>query len=239
MQIVITHLTRMGDPHICLAGIDKKWKHWRPVLASRKSDEDWKPDRRWLRSEGGPFHLGAKVDLGDVRHEPVPPDVEDTVVDVKQVKFIEDLDREHFWKILDGLAQDSLRSIFGPELESRGLTSASMQVGTGERSLGILRLGGAKIEERFEPRKGKPEIRLVFEDPDFGKLELNVTDLRLWEDYNNPKKDRVKRIQGKLDDCLVAAVGLTGAWGPEGKEKRHWLQVNNIFPRNDPLWERE
>ncbi len=238
MKIVVTHLTRMGDPHICLAGIDKRWKHWRPVLASRKSGDGWKPHRRWLRSVGGPFHLGSKVDLGDVRHEPVPPDVEDAVVDVKQVKFIEDIDREHFLKILDRLAQDSIRSIFGTELESRGPTSASMPVGAGERSLGILRLSGAELKERFEPRKQKQEIRLVFEDPDFDKLGLNVTDLRLWEDYNNPKTDRVKRIQGKLDDCLVA-IGLTGAWGPDGEEKRHWLQINNIYPRSDPLWERE
>ena len=237
MQIVVTHLTRMGDPYICLAGIDKKWKHWRPVLASRKSSDGWKPHRRWLRSVGGPFHLGSKVDLGDVRHEPVPPDVEDTVVDVKQVKFIEDLDREHFLKILDGLAQDSLRSIFGPDLGSWRSTAAFMPVGAGERSLGILRLSGAKLEERVG-RDDRPEIRLVFEDPDFGKLEPKVTDLRLWKGYR-PKKDRVKRIQGELDDCLVA-VGLSGAKevssypGP-----RHWLQVNNIFPRSDPLWERE
>lgn len=236
MQIVITHLTRMGDPHICLAGIDKKWKHWRPVLASRKSDDDWKPDRSWLRSEGGHFHLGSKVDLGEVRHEPVPPDVEDVVVDAKQVKFIEDLGREHFLKILDGLAQDSLRSIFGPDLDSCRSTAAFMPVGAGERSLGILKLSGAKLEERVG--YVNPEIRLVFEDPDFGKLEIHVTDLRLWDGYR-PKKDRVKRIQGELDDCLVA-VGLTGAkevssyLGP-----RHWLQVNNIFPRSDPLWERE
>ena len=232
MQIVVTHLTRMGGSYICLAGTDEEGEHWRPVLASRKSGESWEPDRRWLRSRGGHFHLGSKVDLGNIRPEPIPPEVEDVVVDVKQVKFIEDLDREHFLKILDGLAQDSLRSIFGPDLESQRSTSAYVPVGTGERSLGILRLSGAKLEERDES-----EIRLVFGDRDFAKLELKVTDLRLWEGYR-PKKDRVKRIQGELDDCLVA-VGLTGAWGPEGKIERHWLQINNIYPRSDPLWERE
>ena len=232
MQIVVTHLTRMGGWHICLAGTDEEGEHWRPVLASRKSGESWEPDRRWLRSRGGPFHLGSKVDLGNIRPEPVPPEVEDVVVDVKQVELVEDLGQERFWKILDGLAQDSLRSIFGPDLESQKSTSAYVPVGTGERSLGILRLSGAKLEERDES-----EIRLVFGDRDFAKLELKVTDLRLWEGYS-PKKDRVKRIQGELDDCLVA-VGLTGAWGPEGKIERHWLQINNIFPRSDPLWERE
>lgn len=232
MQIVVTHLTRMGGSYICLAGTDEEGEHWRPVLASRKSGESWEPDRRWLRSRGGHFHLGSKVDLGNIRPEPIPPEVEDVVVDVKQVELVEDLDQERFWKILDGLAQDSLRSIFGPDLESQRSTSAYVPVGTGERSLGILRLSGAKLEERDES-----EIRLVFGDRDFAKLELKVTDLRLWEGYR-PKKDRVKRIQDKLDDCLVA-VGLTGAWGPEGKIERHWLQINNIYPRSDPLWERE
>ena len=232
MQIVVTHLTRMGGSYICLAGTDEEGEHWRPVLASRKSGESWEPDRRWLRSRGGHFHLGSKVDLGNIRPEPIPPEVEDVVVDVKQVELVEDLDQERFWKILDGLAQDSLRSIFGPDLESQRSTSAYVPVGTGERSLGILRLSGAKLEERDES-----EIRLMFGDRDFAKLELKVTDLRLWEGYR-PKKDRVKRIQGELDDCLVA-VGLTGAWGPEGKIERHWLQINNIYPRSDPLWERE
>ena len=111
-----------------------------------------------------------------------------------------------------------------------------MPVGTGERSLGILRLSGAKLEERIG--YNKPEIRLVFGDRDFAKLELNVTDLRLWESYKKPKPDRVRRIQGKLDDCLVA-VGLSGAWASKGQIERHWVQVNNIFPRSDPLWERE
>lgn len=235
MKIVVTHLTRMGgrDRNICLAGADEAGEHWRPVLASRKSGDGWKPQRRWLRSRGGPFHLGSEVELGDVRHEPVTPEVEDVVVDVKQVRFVEDLDQERFLKILDGLAQDSLRSIFGPDLESQKLTSAYVPVGTGERSLGILRLSGAKLEERDES-----EIRLVFGDRDFAKLELKVTDLRLWEGYNNPKTDRVERIQGKLDDCLVA-VGLSGAWAAKGQIERHWLQINNIYPRSDPLWERE
>lgn len=236
MRIVVTHLTRMGDPHICLAGTDEGGEHWRPVLASRKSGDRWKIHSRWLRSQGGNFHLGSEVDLGDVRHEPVTPEAEDVVVDVKQVKFVKDLDGEQFWNILDGLAQDSLRSIFGPELESRSSTSAHIPVGAGERSLGILRLSGANLEEREE--RGKPEIRLVFGDREFAKLELKVTDLRLWESYKKPKPDRVRRIQGKLDDCLVA-VGLSGAWASKGQIERHWVQVNNIFPRSDPLWERE
>ena len=235
MRIVVTHLTRMGGTHICLAGTDEEGEHWRPILSSRKSGNRWEPDRRWLRSRGGRFHLGSEVDLGDVRYEPVPPEVEDVVVDVKQAKFVKDFDGEQFWKILDGLSQDSLRSIFGPDLASQSSTAAYMPVGAGERSLGILRLSGARLEKRVE--RGKPEIRLVFGDRDFAKLELKVTDLRLWKGYY-PKQDRVQRIRGKLDDCLVA-VGLTGAWVPEGKIERHWLQVNNIFPRGDPLWERE
>ncbi len=238
MQIIVTHLTRMGGrgQHICVAGADEAGEHWRPVLKSRKSGDGWKPHRRWLRSVGGPFHLGSEVDLGSVRHEPVPPEEEDVVVDVNQVRFVEDLDPERFWKILDGLAQDSLRSIFGPDLESWRSTSAFMPVGAGERSLGILRLSGAKLEERVG-HDDRPEIRLVFGDRDFAKLAPKVTDLRLWEGYR-PKTDRVERIQGKLDDCLVA-VGLSGAWASKGKIERHWLLVNNIFPQSDPLWERE
>lgn len=235
MRIVVTHLTRLGGRYICVAGTDEGGELWRPVFASGRSGKPWAPHRRLLRSRGGHFRLGSEVDLGDVRYAPFPPEVEDVLVDAKQVKFVKDLDGAQLWTILDGLAKNSLSSIFGPNLESSSLKSVHMPVGAGERSLGILRLSGARLEVHEE--LGIPEIRLVFKDYHFAKLELKVTDLRLWEGHK-PNMDRVKRIQDNLCNCLVA-VDLTRAWMDGLKMERHWLQVNNIFPRSDPLWERE
>lgn len=230
MQIAITHLTRMGHPHICAAGVDRQWRHWRPVSAPRESGDGWKLDQGWLRSQGGLLEVGAVIDFGDVQPT---TGTEDVVVDYQQAKFVKYLYLAHFVRILDRLAQDSLGSIFGPELERLSSTAAAVPEGEGEVSLGVLRLKGAELQVH-----GDSEIRLMFEDTDFGEMALKVTDLRLWEVYK-PRLDRVNRIQAEMGECL-AAVGLTGAFvsssypGP-----RHWLQVNNIYLRENPLWARE
>lgn len=232
MQIAITHLTRMGSPHICVAGIDKKWTHWRPVAAARESG-DWKLDRGWLRSQGGLLEVGAVIDFGEVQPAPTTPEKEDVVVDFGQAKFVKYLYRDRFVRMLDELASDSLESIFGTELEKLSPTATATLAGEGKASLGVLRLSGAVLELYEES-----EIRLIFEDTGLGELELKVTDLRLWEDYS-PKSDQIKRIQNEVEDCLVT-VGLTGVYeSPSYPGPRHWLQVNNIFPRENPLWARE
>lgn len=230
MQIAITHLTRMGHPYICAAGIDKKRRHWRPVSAPRKSGDGWKLDQGWLRSQGGLLEVGAVIDFGDIH---LTAGTEDVVVDYQQAKFEKYLYRAHFVRILDELAQDSLGPIFGSELERLSSTAAAVPEGACQVSLGVLRLSGAELQVRDES-----EIRLMFGDTDFGEMALKVTDLRLWDDYR-PKRDRINRIREEMGECL-AAVGLTGAFvsssypGP-----RHWLQVNNIYPRENPLWARE
>lgn len=233
MQITINHLTRMGYPHICVAGIDEGGVHKRPVLAPRESGGEWQIHRNWLRSKGGPLELGAVVDLGDAQPVPTTPEVEDVVVNSGQAKFVTQIKKDQFLQILDGSAKDSLESIFGPELEGLSSTAAAVPKGEGKASLGMLRLSGAELKIRNES-----EIRLTFEDSGLGEIMLKVTDLRFWDGYK-PKCDRVERVQDKIDDCLIS-VGLTGDFevsrypGP-----RHWLQVNNIYPRVNPLWARE
>ncbi len=233
MQIAITHLTRMGHPYICAAGIDKKWRHWRPVAASRKSGDVWKLDHGWLRSQGGLLEVGAVIEFGDVQPMPTSPEKEDMVVDFEQARFVKYLYRSRFLKILDRLTEGSLESIFGEELEKLSPTATATPAGKGDASLGVLRLRGAELELRDET-----EVRLIFEDAVLGEMDLKVTDLRLWDDYR-PKIDRIKRIQDEIEDCLIT-VGLTGVYESSSYPgPRHWLQVNNIYPRENPLWVRE
>lgn len=237
MQIVVTHLTRMRHPYICVAGIDKQGEHRRPVLVD--SDGRHKQlERNLLRSEGGHFALGAVVDLGNAQPQPTPPEVEDVVFAPVAVTAVKTFDPADFRRILDRLAEDSLRTIFGPDLERLSPTAAAVPEGRGEASLGVLRLSeaGLQVKSEFE----KQVLRFDFEDPDLGELSLKVTDLRLWEsDHETPATEAVDRIKNHLDGCHIA-VGLTRAREVSSYSgPRHWLQVNNIFPRNNPLWERE
>jgi len=62
MRIVVNHLTRMDAPRICIAGIDPDaGRHIRPT-----TDHQHPLTRDLLASEGGPFALGALIELGSI-----------------------------------------------------------------------------------------------------------------------------------------------------------------------------
>lgn len=69
MILTVTHLTRMRPPNICAAGLCDG-VGVRPVLAGQLH-------KRLLRSQGGPFAIGAMVDLGAVKHVGTAPEYED------------------------------------------------------------------------------------------------------------------------------------------------------------------
>lgn len=226
----------MSHPYICVAGIDKKRDHRRPVLVS-STGKHKQLGRELLSSNGGPFELGRVVELGKVSPRPVVPEKEDVVFDPARAKFVKPLGEDQFLQLLERCSEDSLGSIFGQDLKKRSGTAAFVPEGKGEASLGVLKPSEARLEVRWE--RDKEIIRFGFADPDFGEINLKVNDLRLWKtDYETPARDVVNRIRDGLDGCFVA-LGLGRLWAPRGASPRHWLQVNNIYPRGDPLWARE
>lgn len=229
MQILINHLTRMSAGYICVAGIDKDSKHIRPVLDPQQTGGQVQLKRALLTSNGGPFQLGGLVDLGKVEPNPSPPEVEDVFFNPTQANLVKHLQAERFGNIMNESVKDSLRSVFGPELQATsGKTAAFIPPGQGRASLGVISPPNAELVER--DYMGDTEVRFRFEDPDLGSIALKVTDLRVWEkDHRTPAADNIERLQGRLNGCLIA-VGLTREF--RGK---HWLQVNNIFPRHDPF----
>ena len=71
MRIVISHLTRMTKGRICVAGIDlTSWEHIRPVLHNHLSID-------LAATRGGPFALGAVLDLQRVSNRARRPEMED------------------------------------------------------------------------------------------------------------------------------------------------------------------
>lgn len=232
MRIVVNHLTRMRPTRICVAGIDEKGRSVRPVLDGQQLG------RSLLQNEGGPFSLGAVVDLGRPRPRPVAPEVEDVVFDPRSTAVAERLDDAAFLRVLGAVAATSLRAVFGPELVKKSGTAAAVPQSSGNASLGVLRIRGAEL--LLQTRYEKPDLRVHFTDPDFGDLRIKVTDLRLWEDdHVTPAAANIERIAGMLDDCFLA-VGLSRPFKVSSYEGIwHWLQINNVFPVADPLWERE
>jgi len=72
MRIIVNHLTRMSAPRICVAGIDiDTWNFVRPTTPQTDLIT-----RQLLREHGGPFRVGACVDLGPVQPQPSVPESE-------------------------------------------------------------------------------------------------------------------------------------------------------------------
>lgn len=231
MRIVVSHLTRMRR-YVCIAGVNNG-SHLRPVLKRKQIP------RTLLKSKGGPVSLGAVVDLGSVTSCPEPPKLEDIEFTLAQVKLLHDLRSDEFFQeAIKSVTKSSLKDIFGEELIRYGRASAVIPEGTGIASLGVLGpLEDVRLFEEEDDYTGKPKIRFSFDDLHMGYFDLSVTDLRLWNiDQSTPYTDIINSVNDQLDECYIA-VGLTGAYG--GKKKRHYLQVNNIFPVGDPLWSRE
>jgi hypothetical protein len=72
-------------------------------------------------------------------------------------------------------------------------------------------------------------------------VDLSVNDLRLYErDGRTPRRELVASVEERLKSGVEAilSVGLTRPWQKRSDTaERHWLQVNNIHLKDDPLWQ--
>lgn len=233
MRILISHLTRMRPGFVCIAGVATDLGvHIRPVLPGGRQLE-----RRLLESEGGPIALGTVVDIGPTEPQPVVPEVEDHGFVPENAAKVRAVKPEDFLSFLVSVTNLGLLDIFGPDLERLSGTAAAVPKGYGAASLGILKLESPSLW--FEKYWGKPVVRMSFVDTDLGDLTLMVADIRLWEsDHVTPSARDVELIGESLSGCFVS-VGLTRAYEVSRYPgSRHWLQVNNVFPLDNPLWSR-
>ncbi len=229
MKIVVNHLTRMQPGYICVAGIDpSNGNHVRPVL------EYGRLTTKLLTREGGPFGIGAIVDLGGVTASGYAPEVEDYVFDPASAKGTSVLSPTKFWKMLASVSQSSLGAIFGNDLKPNGKGMA-VDVGSGKASLGCLLPRARPSIEVDSYRKVK--VRITEGD---GDLYLSMTDLRLYEqDQKTPRRKLVADLDRRIQagTKVILAVGLARAWKKPGdSEERHFLQVNNLHLEDDPCW---
>ena len=232
MQILVNHLTRMQPGYVCAAGVDvNTLDHVRPVLRHGRLTT------RLRKTAGGPLDVGSVVDLGPATRAGSPPETEDHHFDPKRATWLFDDDPDEFWDLLDSVARESLEEIFGPALELWD-ESGTVEVGSGSASLGCL-----KPDEQpwlYVDQRGNVRMVLDHLTP---SVDLSVTDLRLYGgDGRTPRRDLVASVQRRLETGVEAilSVGLTRPWRKRGDDmERHWLQVNNIHLRDDPLWRLE
>ncbi|MGA2471184.1 MAG: hypothetical protein ABSG64_10895 [Solirubrobacteraceae bacterium] len=231
MRIVVNHVTRMKGDHICVAGIDEEThEHVRPVA------EDGSPlTRSLLRENGGPFAVGALVDIGKVKRTPSPPHTEDHKFEPAKAGYVEQLGGRNYLELLDAVSSKSLAGAFGPPLRRAKWTYAAAH-GTGRRSLAVVR--GHRRPALAIDRKYGQSLQLQFNDVDPPAF-LPVTDVRFFKaDDNAILRDVVghvaRRLATGVDVYLM--LGLTRAYkGREDDRERHWLQVNGLCLADHPF----
>jgi len=228
MRIVINHLTRMQPGYICVAGLDPHTlQHIRPVLRGRLT-------RSLLRAEGGPFDIGALVDIGAATGGGVAPEVEDRAFTPWTTTYMSDYEPFSFWALLRESAKPHLAAIFGPELQ-RTINTCTLSAGTGQASLGCLVPSGRPSLLVNDHNT----IRMRFSDGMF-EVSAPVTDLRLYHtDQKTPRLEVITELSTRLARGVpvVLSVGVSREWTKPGDSApRHWLQVNGIHLGDKPIW---
>ncbi len=229
-QIVVNHITRMTEPRICVAGIEVNSKqHLRPV-----TDAANPLTTELLVESGGPFEIGAEVDLGETEARPNPPETEDHDFDPEATEGLGRLEPAKYWELLEGVSVDSLAEAFGPELERRKKSYAIVK-GHGQSSLACVRPPG-EVGIRVNTF-GK--LRVTYREGDGAPASIAVTDLRLFEaDQKEPRRKLVRRLAERIESGVIVLLmfGLARAFTAGGDDtERHWLQVNGICLEDDPL----
>jgi hypothetical protein len=230
-QIVLNHLTRMDSPRICIAGLDPaSKKHLRPVTNGVRQ-----LTRGLLAGSGGPFELGAVIELGETTPRPDRPEIEDALFDPRKADRVGQLEDDDYLKLIDRASDASLEDAFGPDLQRRGWRYA-VDVGEGECSLGCVRaqqIPDLEVDKRFGER-----LQLRFNDPNPPGY-IPVNDLRFYEaDHRTLKHAVVENVRDRLEDGVAVWMmfGLARAFQATGDDaERHWLQVNGLCLEDAPL----
>lgn len=230
MRIVINHLTKMHGERICVAGIDiATGQHIRPTTSASSP-----LTRRLLRASGGPFEVGALVDLASVTACGQVPETEDHRFSPPAARHVQMLKPAEYLELLDTASSDSLEDAFGPDLERATKWKYAVPVGSGTRSLAVVRPRHAlslQIDDKFD----RPKVTLRFNDVD-PHAYVAVTDLRFFEaDQRAVRRDVVEDVGARLRRGTDAFVmfGLTRPW--DADPDHHWLQVNGICLVDRPV----
>jgi len=203
--------------------------HVRPVLSRTRLTIDL------LKREGGPFDIGAVVNLGPTQPRGRPPETEDQVFDPGGIAAAPDMGANRFWQLLKVVSSGTLAEVFGDELKAQR-RGCAVDEGTGKASPGCVRL--AKQPEIFINGWGK--LRARVSDGTFD-VDLSVTDLRFYmKDQQTIRVKIVENVQRRIKNGVgvILSVGLARAFQAQGDTaRRHWLQVNNIHLEDDPTWQ--
>lgn len=233
--MLVTDLTRMQPPWVCVAGYLRDYTLVRPKLLNERGLTEnflFQGDTLIIK----PFSV---VELDFLRQDPRPPHTEDWYINPGYKALVQErLPENRVIAFLNKILDPDVASIFGTEIHRD--PGYYVMAGTGNRSLGTIQPQEI-LAVLYTPKEdGKWDYRLYFIDQSGSYYRLAITDLnfRYYCDYLRKQGQRPEEISRNLmrqwkEAIVFLRIGLARGWGefPD----RCYLQVTGIYTFPDYL----
>lgn len=228
-RVLITHLTRMKQNNVCMAGQTRDGQQVRPLRGG--GSDQW---TRGHLSPDGLFQIGNVIVIPEL--SPPGPHLRREDWTVGRESLIESSGRvsaKRFWSLLKQSRVDDLGVAFDGTLSRTPSGSLFVHPPAHGPTLGTVPLRDPTMDRS---RQSNP--RIAFEDDALGRVNLPLTDIRAFDVNNEPNREVLDLIERRFDRGLevIACVGLTHPWARTSdrpSEAEHWLQLNNLHFRGD------
>ncbi len=227
-RLLITHLTRMNEGFLCIAGQTRAGEQIRPLRGG--GDDRW--SRSWLHPNG-PLRIGHVIQIQRLIKKHHSTRHEDWITaDTSRVESVRRLSADHFWEQLEAWKAMDLQEAFSGTLEKTKRNSLFVRPPTKKSTLATIELRNPVLERSYPSR---PAIR--FKDPVLGSVKGRLTDIRAFTPKNEPDGRVLDLITRRFKDGtrVLGCIGLTHPWAPASSTDPpcHWLQVNNLHFEGD------
>jgi hypothetical protein len=233
--IIITDVTRMRSPRVCVAGITEAGQCIRPIFEHEGIPEDWlysKDQQPVIR----PF---AHISLDLIKPNPQPPHTEDWVINQKIKSISLNSIPSESRLFLDGILDPSVEDIFQAEIHDD--FGFYIREGEGTRSLGTIRVETiCQVKHSFKYNDW--DYRIHFVDQNHCEYRLKVVDLAFGYYVNHLRVQRgmsCEEISSMLtvkfhNADIYLRIGLTR---PTWEKHPHCcaLQVTGVYTFPDYL----
>jgi hypothetical protein len=238
-SVVITDVTRMEAPRVCVAGY--AYDGGGPGRCIRPEHRYGDLTEPWLGRRRPVVQPFAVVDLDLVEARPDRPHTEDWLIEDGYLEVARVLQPTERRLLLQNLDDSAVENIFGTEIvEQMGWWVAK---GTGDRSLGTIEPDRIwEVFYSYDDRKNKWDYRIAFRDKAGKRYKLAVTDLafRYYLDDRRVREHVAPTIAAqqltqffRTCTALHLRIGLTR--GPRFSPDRCYLQITGVYSFPDYL----
>lgn len=229
-ELVVTDITRMGYPFICIGAIDKQDRNIRPLYRNERFHQDW------CCCDGTYIEPFTKIILDLEEHRPLPPHTEDWYVNPNVLRIREKLSYDEKFRLLNRIKDKNVKEIWGAELQkAEGQQANFIKNRTGLRSLGTIKV---KKIIRFQHvlQNGRWDYRLTFTDESGALYRMKIVDLtfQTYIDYQRICQEQTPIqimndvMENVFNGCdTYLRIGLARGWGQY--PDRCYLQITGVY----------